>query len=150
MKSLILQSAMMAASIVFSAVSGLGSAATAQEGQRIRIRMGDQTLTATLNNTEAARDLISMLPVSLNMRDHMRREKTGRLPGPLSERTHGNSTYEAGDLGYWRPGGNFVIFYLHDGLTIPSPGIVPLGRVDSGVDIFNVPGNVDVTVELIK
>jgi hypothetical protein len=136
--------------IVLSAASGLGSAATAQEGQRIRIRTGDQTATATLNNNEAAQDLISMLPLSVNMRDHMRREKTGPLPGPLSERTRGVSAYEAGDLGYWRPGGNFVIFYLHDGLSIPSPGIVRLGKVDSGVDIFNVPGDVNVTVELIK
>ena len=61
-----------------------------------------------------------MLPVTLEMRDHMRREKTGHLPKPLSERTLGVPTYAKGDLGYWRPGGNFVIFYLHDGLTIPT------------------------------
>jgi hypothetical protein len=149
MKSPILRNTMMAAGIVFSA-SGLENAATAQEAQRVRIRMGDQTVTATLNNSDAARDLIAMLPLSVNMRDHMRREKTGPLPGPLSERTRGVSAYETGDLGYWRPGGNFVIFYLHDGLTIPSPGIVRLGKVDSGVDIFNVSGSVNVTIELIK
>src|SRR5437762_5028044 len=112
-KTSICQSATIAAGIVLSAASGLGSAVMAQEAQRIRIRMADQTVTATLNNNEAARDLISMLPLSVNMRDHMRREKTGPLPGPLSEQSRGVSAYEAGDLGYWRPGGNFVIFYLH-------------------------------------
>jgi xanthine dehydrogenase YagR molybdenum-binding subunit len=35
-----------------------------------------------------------------------------------------------------------------NGLTIPSPGIVLLGKVDSGADIFDVPGTVDVTVKL--
>jgi hypothetical protein len=149
MKSSILRSTMTIAGIVFSA-SGLDSGATGQEAQRIRIRMGDEVVTATLNNSDAARDLVAMLPLSIDMRDHMRREKTGPLPGPLSERTRGVSAYEAGDLGYWRPGGNFVIFYLHDGLTIPSPGIVRLGKVDSRVDIFNVPGNVNVSVELVK
>jgi hypothetical protein len=144
MNSLMWQGAMILAGIAFSA------AASAQEGQRIRIRMGDQAITATLNNSDAARDLAAMLPVSINMHDHMRREKTGPLPGPLSERTRGVPAYQTGDLGYWRPGGNFVIFYLHDGLTIPSPGIVHLGKVDANVDIFNVPGNVNVTVELIK
>jgi hypothetical protein len=49
-----------------------------------------------------------------------------------------------------RPGGNFVIFYRHDGLTIPSPGIVVLGQVDSGAERFDVPGPAEVTVELIK
>ena len=113
--------------IAFSAVSGF-AAASADDAPRIRIRMGDQAATATLNNNEAARDLVAMLPLSIRMRDHLRREKTGPLPRPLSERTEGSPNYQSGDLGYWRPGGNFVIYYRHDGLTIPSPGIVLLGR----------------------
>lgn len=112
--------------------------------------MGDQSVTATLNNSEAARDLVAMLPVSIQMRDHLRREKTGRIPKLLSERAQGSATYEKGDLGYWRPGGNFVIFYRHDGLTIPSPGIVLLGKLDAGAEVFDLPGSVNVTVELIK
>jgi hypothetical protein len=128
----------------------MATAASAAEGQRIRIRMGDQTVTATLNRSEAARDLVAMLPVSIQMRDHLRREKTGRIPKPLSERTQGSPTYEKGGLGYWRPGGNFVIFYRHDGLTIPSPGIVLLGKLDAGAEVFDLPGSVNVTVELIK
>jgi hypothetical protein len=124
--------------------------ASAQEGKRIRIRMGDRAVTATLNGSEAARDLAAMLPLSIRMRDHLSREKTGPVPKPLSERTQGSPTYEKADLGYWRPGGNFVIFYRHDGLAIPSPGIVLLGKVDSSVDIFNIPGPVEVTVEAIK
>ena len=76
--------------------------------------------------------------------------RAGRIPGPLSERTPGNPVYNAGDLGYWRPGGNFVIFYRHDGLTIPPPGIVLLGKVDSSVQIFDIPGPVEVVVEVIE
>lgn len=92
------------AGISLFAATGVLTAASAQEGQRIRIRMGDQTVTATLNDSEAARDLVAMLPLSIRMRDHLGREKTGRLPGPLSERTKGSPTYESGDLGYWRAG----------------------------------------------
>jgi hypothetical protein len=136
--------------IILCAASGLGTSTFAEDAQRIRIRMGDQTVTATLNSSEAARDLVAMLPLSIRMRDHLRREKTGPIPGPLSERTEGNPNYQSGDLGYWRPGGNFVIFYRQDGLTIPSPGIVILGRVNSGAEIFDVPGPVEVTVELIR
>ena len=151
MRSRIRQRAMTAiAGIALSAASGMEGAASAAEGQRIRIRMGDQSVTATLNNSEAARDLLAMLPLSIQMRDHLRREKTGRIPKPLSERTQGSPTYEKGDLGYWRPGGNFVIFYRHDGLTIPSPGIVLLGKLDAGAEVFDLPGSVNVTVELIK
>jgi hypothetical protein len=134
----------------FAEKAAFVTGAAAEDAQRIRIRIGDQTVTATLNSSEAARDLIAMLPLSIRMRDHLRREKTGPIPGPLSERTEGSPTYQSGDLGYWRPGGNFVIFYRHDGLTIPSPGIVLLGRVNSGAETFDVPGSVEVTVELIR
>src|SRR5215216_6369612 len=126
--------------IILCAASGLGTSACAEDAQRIRIRMGDQTVAATLNSSEAARDLVAMLPLSIRMRDHLRREKTGPIPGPLSERTVASPNYQTGDLGYWRPGGDFVIFYRHDGLTIPSPGIVVLGQVDSGAERFDVPG----------
>lgn len=139
-----------AAGIMLSVSSDLATGQATQEGQRIRIRMHDQAVTAVLNKSEAARDFIAMLPVSIRMRDHLGREKTGRIPGPLSERTPGNPVYNAGDLGYWRPGGNFVIFYRHDGLTIPPPGIVLLGKVDSSVQIFDIPGPVEVVVEVIE
>lgn len=135
--------------IALCAGTGLGASASAGDAQQIRIRLGDHTATATLNGSEAARDLVAMLPVSIRMRDHLRREKTGPLPGPLADRTAGSPTYQSGDLGYWRPGGNLVIFYRHDGLTIPSPGIVLLGRLDAGSEIFDVPGPVDVMVEQI-
>jgi hypothetical protein len=135
--------------MIVSAASAFATPASTESAQRIRIRMGDQAVTATLNSSEAARDLVAMLPLSIRMRDHLRREKTGPLPRPLSERTEGTPIYQSGDLGYWRPGGNFVIFYRHGGLTIPSPGIVLLGRLNSGAEIFDVPGPVEVTVELI-
>jgi hypothetical protein len=40
------------AGIALSAALGMESAASAAEGHRIRIRMGDQTVTATLNNSD--------------------------------------------------------------------------------------------------
>jgi hypothetical protein len=145
------------AGISLFAATGVLTAASAQEGQRIRIRMGDQTVTATLNDSEAARDLVAMLPLSIRMRDHLGREKTGRLPGPLSERTKGSPSAQREarhtSQAIWvigGPGGNFVIFYRHDGLTIPSPGIVRLGRLVSGTEIFNVPGAIEVIVERIN
>jgi cyclophilin-like protein len=83
--------------IILCAASGLGTPPSAEDTQRIRLRMGDQTVTATLNSSEAARDLVAMLPLSIRMRDHLRREKTGPIPGPLSERTEGSPNYQSGD-----------------------------------------------------
>jgi hypothetical protein len=43
-----------------------------------------------------------------------------------------------------------AIFYRHDGQSIPSPGIIVIGKVDSGVETLNVPGAVNLTVELVQ
>jgi hypothetical protein len=93
---------------------------------------------------------MAMLPLSIAMDDHLRREKTGVIPRPLSDRTPGSRTYDRGGPGYWRPRNTFVIFYRQDGLEIPGPGIVLLGKVDARVETFDLPGTVKVQVELVK
>lgn len=74
-----------------------------------------------MNDTDAARDFAALLPLAIQMDDHIRREKTGVIPKRLSERTPESRHYEKADLGYWRPRNAFVIFYRQDGLEIPSP-----------------------------
>lgn len=126
------------------------SSASAQPDQRIRIRIDGKVVAATLNDTDAARDFAAMLPLTIQMDDHLRREKTGVIPKPLSARTAGSRSYEKADLGYWRPRNSFVVFYRQDGLEIPSPGIVVLGRLDSGAEAFDVPGAIEVRVEIAR
>jgi hypothetical protein len=151
MKASFAQNTVAFAACIFCLVwSFAASVASAQETRQIRIKLGNQVVTGSLNSSEAAKNFISMLPLTIEMDDHLRREKTGVIPEPLSERTPGSPTYELGDLGYWRPRNSFVIFYRQDGLTIPGPGIVRLGKIDSGIEIFDRPGTVEVTVELIK
>jgi hypothetical protein len=70
--------------------------AAAEDAQRIRIRMGDQTVTATLNSSEATRDLIAMLPLSIRMRDHLRREKTRFRSGQRGARPINRVTWAIG------------------------------------------------------
>jgi hypothetical protein len=43
-----------------------------------------------------------------------------------------------------------AIFYRHDGQSIPSPGIIVIGKIESGVDALNVPGTVKVTIEPVN
>jgi hypothetical protein len=80
------------------------------------------------------------------MRDHLRQEKTGRLPGPLPAADR-QLNFAAGTLGLWGAG-DFVI-YTRSG-RVPSPGIVILGRVTSDVAIFDQPGPATVRVERVQ
>jgi hypothetical protein len=102
---------------------------------RIRLAINDRTATATLNDTPTARDFVSLLPLELQMQDLFGREKPGQLPRPLAAGA-GQSNYEVGDLGYWPPSHDLAIFYADDGQRIPSPGIVIIGQIDTGLNLI--------------
>ncbi len=114
---------------------------------QIHLKIGDQVLAARLLDNEAARDFASLLPLTLTMNDLFRREKFGRLPRALAKGGKRTHCYEVGQLVYWSPGPDVAIFYRHDGQTIPDPGIIVLGNLDSGVEALQVSGSVMIGFE---
>jgi hypothetical protein len=117
---------------------------------KISIKIGGKTLSATLAENPTARDFVSLLPLNLSMDDLFGREKYGNLPKALSEKGPRTHSYKAGDIAYWSPAHDVAIYYRQDGESIPSPGIIPIGRIDAGAEAFNVPDSVKVTIELAK
>jgi len=118
--------------------------AMAQE--RISITSEWGNVEATLIDNVATRALIQLLPISIDMRDHLRQEKTGDLPSPLPQAPR-QQDFSTGTLGLWGPD-HFVIYY-RDG-QVPRPGIVILGQVTGDVSNFDRPGPVRVRIERIK
>jgi hypothetical protein len=110
---------------------------------RILISSERGQVTAELVANEAARSLVRMLPVTVEMRDHLRQEKTGDLPSPLPE-VQRQTDFSAGTLGLWSSD-DFVIYYRNG--RVPAPGIIVLGRVVGDVAIFDHPGPVTVRIE---
>jgi hypothetical protein len=123
---------------------GLIGPAMAQE--RILISSDWGKVPAELVDNEATRSLIQMLPLTIEMRDHLRQEKTGNLPSPLPA-VERQLDFSTGTLGLWSS--NHFVIYYRDG-RVPQPGIILLGRVTDDVSIFDRPGPVTVRVERIK
>jgi hypothetical protein len=92
----------------------------------------------------------SLLPLNLSLNDLFGREKFGNLPKALSEKGARTHAYEVGDIAYWSPAHDVAIYYRQDSESIPSPGIIPIGKIDGGTEVFNVPASVKVTIELAK
>jgi hypothetical protein len=102
---------------------------------RIRVAIGDAAATGTLRGNQTARDFVSLLPLTLSMNDLFGREKYGHLPRALSASGGHQFTYAVGDVAYWPPAHDVAIFYADDGRrTIPRPGIVVIGEIESGLD----------------
>lgn len=126
---------------VVAAASFSAGSAMAQERIRISSDWGD--VVAELTDNAAARRLVQMLPLTVPMRDHLRQEKTGRLPEALPSADR-QVDFEVGTLGLWGPS-DFVVYYRSG--RAPSPGIVVLGRVTGDVSSFDRPGAVTMRVE---
>ena len=117
---------------------------------KIKINIGGKTLTAILADNATARDFASVLPLTVSMKDLFGREKYGDLPKALSENGPRKNKYEVGEIAYWSTAKQFAVYYQQDGETIPSPGIIPIAKIDAGAEAFNVPGSVKVTIEVAK
>ena len=142
--------AFMSAMALSLAVFGDEKTTTKHRGSmKITLKVGDKALTATLIDGKTAHDFVSLLPLTLTMNDLFRREKFAHLPRAISTEGKRTQIYEVGDIAYWSPGPDVAIYYQHDGEKIPNSGIIVIGKLDSGVDAFNVPGSAEVKIEVM-
>jgi hypothetical protein len=115
---------------------------------KISISIGNKVVTATLADSEAARDFVSLLPLTLVLEDYAKTEKIDYLPRKLSTKgAPAGSDPAVGDIAYYAPWGNLAIYYKDFGY---SNGLVILGKIDGDLEAFNAPGSVKATVELVK
>jgi hypothetical protein len=123
---------------------GLIGPAMAQEHILISSDWGK--VTAELVDNGATRSLVQMLPLTIEMRDHLRQEKPGNLPSRLTA-VERQLDFSTGTLGLWSS--NHFVIYYRDG-RVPQPGIILLGRATGDVSIFDRPGPVTIRVERMK
>jgi hypothetical protein len=98
----------------------------------IRMSLDGKPVVVALTESATTLDLLDLLPLSLQLEDFRATEKIAYLPRKLS--TQGAPaaiTPKAGDIAYYAPWGNLALFYRDGG---HSPGLVHIGRIESGVE----------------
>ena len=112
---------------------------------KIRLTVEGRSLTATLIDSPSARDFLTMLPLTLELDDYAGTEKVAYLPRKLSEEgAPPGIDPSVGDITYYAPWGNLALFYKDFGF---ADGLIKLGSIDDGLEAFNVPGAVTITIE---
>lgn len=95
---------------------------------KIKITSGSESATATLDNTEIARDFAKLLPLELTLGDFAGSEKISDLPRRLSTKGAPDGYKPSGgDIAYYAPWGNIAFFYKNGA---HSRGLVRLGKMD--------------------
>ncbi|MCX4834283.1 MULTISPECIES: cyclophilin-like fold protein [unclassified Streptomyces] len=95
----------------------------------IHIKIGDRTVSATVRDTPTGAALLKQLPRTLKFEDLNGAEKVAKLPKelPMKGMPEGDNP-KVGDLGYYAPWGNLVLYY---GDVDYWDGIARIGRIDS-------------------
>ena len=83
---------------------------TLAKGKTMQITIGQHRFAADLADTAAAAELRELLPLTLNMADHLSNEKHGELPRTLNRNDSRPGRIQAGDIMLWQ-GNTLVVFY---------------------------------------
>jgi len=115
---------------------------------KIRLTINGKAISATLTTNGTAKDFLSLLPMTLTLDDYAATEKIAYLPRKLSAAgAPPGSDPSVGDIAYYAPWGNLAIFYRDSPY---ARGLIPLGRIHSGIEALSVPGPLKVTIEPVE
>lgn len=141
-------------SFVHAETASAASQAPAPAGEAPMVRLvlagaPDRPVLVRMNDNDAARDFLSLLPLEIAFSDFNGTEKTADLPRKLSL---GNSPTsfdpEKGSFAHFIPWGNLAVFYRDFRY---SRNLVPLGKVESGLDVLaGVPDGTKARVERVR
>ena len=117
--------------------------------RRLKIVVGDRALTAVLYANPTARDFASRLPLTVDLSDYGGAEKIFTpSPALTTDGSPSGLVPQAGDITVYAPWRNIAIFYRKG---TSSGSLIPVGRIESGVNVLEVPGAIkNVRFELIE
>ena len=112
------------------------------QGNMMNITIGQSTFSAELADTQAAKELTALLPLTLEMQDHLSNEKFAELPKALSRNDQTVGRIEAGDIMLW--GGNTLVVFYESFQS--SYRYTKLGKIKNTAQLKNAVGAGKVTM----
>ena len=128
--------------------SDVGSKRSAEDSTKVTLTIGNKVIPAILYNNPPTKDLMARLPVTVSL---------NRGPvdfcGSISPINYGKDDvqagYRSGDLAYWIPGQDFVIFTETEEISSGVPDLVIIGQISSDIkDVRNLGSTIEVTIAL--
>lgn len=116
---------------------------------KISITLGTKTMVAVVRDNPTAQEFISLLPMTVTLRDFSPAEKVSReLPQALSQQGAANmDSGSVGDIAYYAPWGN-IAFYRGQGPV--AHGVIKIARIISGIDALNQEGSLEATISILE
>lgn len=114
----------------------------------ITLTIGDTVLDAYLNDSAPAQSLIAQLPLTVSLNDSDNDFCGDNIDIEYTE-SDVTSGYQNGDLAFWTPANNFVIFVSGEENSVGTGNLVKLGRITSSQEMLDtLEGSIEVTIAL--
>jgi len=121
-----------------------GAGEVSMESKRIVIVFENAEFSATLADTEAAREFAELLPLRLQMEELNGNEKYAYLENPLPTDSRNPETIHAGDLMLF--GSSCIVLFYE---TFPTQyTYTPIARLDDAEDLAEVVGGGDIEARI--
>ena len=128
--------------------SNAGSKTSHEDGTKITLTIGDIVVPAILHNTAPAKDLMAMLPVTVSL-NRGPVDYCGGIAPIHYEKTDVQAGYRSGDLAYWIPGRDFVIFTATKETASGAPDLVIIGQISTDIQtVRDLESTIKVTIAL--
>lgn len=102
---------------------------------------------AVIDDTQAGRNFLAMLPLSVTL-SHSANDFCGSMPALSYPEDAVQNGYRNGELHYWVPGQDFVIFVTGEETSSATGGLVKLGKINrSEAWLQKLSGTLHVTVK---
>lgn len=122
--------------------------ALAQKTYKVKLTFGNnQTLMCTLDDNATTRAIVAKMPMTLPSLDLYGDEICYRFTEALPTDNVEYYLHKKGEIFYWPPGHSLVIRYIE---TDEWLDIQHIGMIDSGVDVLNGIGDIDMKWELVE
>jgi hypothetical protein len=119
-------------------------------GTRVRFSAGTKSVEVTIGeDNPAARDFLSMLPLTLKLEEFTGREKISYLPRKLAHTGSPGTDPEDGDLIYYVPWGNLGFYYNTAGVGY-SDQTIHIGKYTASREQLSQLEGQNVTVEVVR
>lgn len=118
-----------------------------ETSMKVKISVGDRTITATMENNAAGRDFLSRLPLEVTLNDYNNTTEKIFYPDPAltTEGVARGCAPTSGDITIYAPWGNVAIFCKN---WSHSNDLIKIGRIDgNGIEALTVTGNITVKIE---
>lgn len=118
------------------------------DNARIKLTVNGNEIFVKLDDNQASKELLEMLPLTLTFEDFNNTEKIATLPNELStEGLPSGYTPKVGDFSYYAPWGNVSVFYKDFRY---SNSLYKLGTIESGTEILgNINEDFEVRIERV-